>query len=1075
MRTYIRLSLLFAIGCVGYLRAQNLILVSGNGQVVQSQFESGLLVVEATNASGSPAPGVAVSWKITAGAGTLVRPVNTTDANGQASVTFLATDVPPGDSFFASTVTASAASGSVSFVVTTSSSRPPNGGAPPLVQLVSPPQNNLNLSGPSGGTIAGGVVVRVFAQSGPQTGVPVPNVSVRIANNLDQTSASPAACNGPGGVVLTNSNGTATCDLVISGAAGSYQLTAVVGEYQDTTPFTLTVTPGVSCSYSLSSNSQTFPSSGGSGTVNIIAPAGCGWTAISNAGFITVTSGASGTGNGVVGFSVATNTGAMRSGTLTIAGQTYTVNQNSGTPGSIAINTPPVLAPGNVGSSYAVTLSATGGKPPYIWSLSGALPPGLLLSASQGLISGTPTSPGTFGFSLTVTDSASVSQSQNFSILISPASTSGITITNTSFPPGVVGQAYQQLLTSSGGCSTPFEPSPAFRVSGGSLPPGLNVQTNLDLSRSIAGTPVSNGTSNFTLTATDDCGDSASANFSITIGGSAGSAQMTASPTSLSFTVQAGASNIPAAQAITLSSTTSAVLNYTATATTQGGGSWLAIQGASTGATPGSITVGLVNFNSLSPGSYTGSITINSQASNTPVVLPVTLTVLLVPTLTVNPTSFTINQVGSNGITVARQTIVVSSSPQVSYKATATTQSGGPWLSVDSSTAQGTTPGLITAIINGAGLAAGTYVGTVSITPLGGAPQTVTITLVVAAPAVIVATPAPLSFTAQQDGSLPGSQMLSLTSTGSQLDLTVGASTQSGGSWLSVSPSSVTTPASVSVSVNPAGLAPASYQGTLNISASDASVAPLTVAVTLTVSKPAPEVGGITNAASFAPGPVAPGEFVTIFGTSIGPSTPVSLQLTPSGTVDTILGGTEVFFDNIAAPVIYSSANQVSVIVPYEVARRVNTALKVEYQGIASITQMVRVIDSSPAIFVADATGQGAILNQDGSANSVKNGAAPGSVVSIFATGEGQTDPDGMDGVINAKVLPVPKPVLPVTVEINGEIAEVTYAGGAPGEVAGMLQVNARVPANVPHGMAVPVTITVGAATSQAGVTVAIK
>lgn len=182
-----------------------------------------------------------------------------------------------------------------------------------------------------------------------------------------------------------------------------------------------------------------------------------------------------------------------------------------------------------------------------------------------------------------------------------------------------------------------------------------------------------------------------------------------------------------------------------------------------------------------------------------------------------------------------------------------------------------------------------------------------------------------------------------------------------------------------------------------------------------------------------------------------------------------------MFFDNIAAPVIYSSATQVSVIVPYEVARRVNTALKVEYQGIASLTQMVRVIDSSPAIFVADASGQGAILNQDSSANSVKNGAAAGSVISIFATGEGQTDPDGMDGVINAKTLPVPKPVLPVTVEINGEIAEVTYAGGAPGEVAGMLQVNARIPADVPHGMAVPVTITVGAATSQAGVTVAIK
>jgi uncharacterized protein (TIGR03437 family) len=485
--------------------------------------------------------------------------------------------------------------------------------------------------------------------------------------------------------------------------------------------------------------------------------------------------------------------------------------------------------------------------------------------------------------------------------------------------------------------------------------------------------------------------------------------------------------------------------------------------------------VGVVNFANLTPGPYTGSITISSQASNSPVVVTVNLTVLLVPALTVNPSSFTVGQVGSSGITITRQTIVVSSTPSVSYTATAATQSGGSWLSVDSSTAQGTTPGLVTAIVNGAGLAAGSYTGAISITPLGGTPQMVMVTLNVAAPAVIVAMPAPLSFTFEPGGSLPASQTLSLGSTGAQLNLTIGASTESGGTWLAVGSPTVTTPANTSVSVNPAGLATGSYQGTLNISASDAAVAPLTVMVMLTVTKPAPEVGAITNAASFAPGPVAPGEFVTIFGTSLGPTTPANLALTASGTVDTILGGTQVFFDNTAAPVIYTSATQVSVIVPYEVARKVGTTLKVEYLGIASLTEQVRVIDSSPGIFVANASGQGAILNQDGSPNSAQNPAAAGSVVSIYATGEGETDPLGMDGVINANALPLPKPTLPVTVQINGETAEVTYYGGAPGEVAGMLQVNARIPADVPTGAAVPVTITVGAATSQAGVTLAVK
>jgi uncharacterized protein (TIGR03437 family) len=456
--------------------------------------------------------------------------------------------------------------------------------------------------------------------------------------------------------------------------------------------------------------------------------------------------------------------------------------------------------------------------------------------------------------------------------------------------------------------------------------------------------------------------------------------------------------------------------------------------------------------------------------------VPVNLTVLTAPNLTATPASISVSQIQSTISTPVQRAFVVTSSVPVNFTAVATTQNGGSaWLSVNP--AQGATPpGAVTATINGGGLAVGTYVGNIAITPAGGGtPVNVAVSLVVTPPAVIVATPVPLSFTYQEGTALPASQTLALNSTGAQLSLTIGTSTLSGGSWLSVSPVSVATPSTIAVSVNPAGLTPASYQGSLNISASDASVAPLVVPVMLIVTKPAPEIGSITNAASFAPGPVAPGEFVTIFGTSLGPSTPANLLLTPSGTVDTILAGTQVFFDNIAAPVIYTSGTQVSVIVPYEIARDTSATLKVEYQGIASLSQTVRVIDSSPGIFVANSSGQGAVLNQNGSPNSAQNPAAVGSVVSIFATGEGQTQPAGTDGVINALTLPLPKPALSVSALINGQTAEVLYAGAAPGEVAGMLQVNVRIPANVPSGASVPVTITVGDATSQAGVTVAVK
>lgn len=83
------------------------------------------------------------------------------------------------------------------------------------------------------------------------------------------------------------------------------------------------------CSYSIAPTSQNAGAAAGTGTVNVTTTAACAWTAASNATWLSVTSGVAGTGNGTVGFSVAANTGAARSGTLTIANQTFTVNQSA--------------------------------------------------------------------------------------------------------------------------------------------------------------------------------------------------------------------------------------------------------------------------------------------------------------------------------------------------------------------------------------------------------------------------------------------------------------------------------------------------------------------------------------------------------------------------------------------------------------------------------------------------------------------------------------------------------------------------------------------------------------------------
>jgi uncharacterized protein (TIGR03437 family) len=231
---------------------------------------------------------------------------------------------------------------------------------------------------------------------------------------------------------------------------------------------------------------------------------------------------------------------------------------------------------------------------------------------------------------------------------------------------------------------------------------------------------------------------------------------------------------------------------------------------------------------------------------------------------------------------------------------------------------------------------------------------------------------------------------------------------------------------------------------------------------------------GLTGAAGYVPGGIAPGEIIAIFGSAMGPDTLAPLQLNASGQVATTLAGTRVLFDGIAAPVIYTWNKQLSVVVPYSVAPKASVAVVVEYAGIASPPVTMLVTSSAPGIFTANGsgTGQGAILNQDGTLNSAANPAPKGSVVVIFATGEGQTNPGGVDGKLAA--VPLPAPLLPVNVDIGAAAADVLYAGAAPTLVAGVLQVNVRVPATAPSGSAL-ILLRIGNATSQPGVTLAIQ
>jgi uncharacterized protein (TIGR03437 family) len=171
---------------------------------------------------------------------------------------------------------------------------------------------------------------------------------------------------------------------------------------------------------------------------------------------------------------------------------------------------------------------------------------------------------------------------------------------------------------------------------------------------------------------------------------------------------------------------------------------------------------------------------------------------------------------------------------------------------------------------------------------------------------------------------------------------------------------------------------------------------------------------------------------------------------------------------------LYVSATQLGAVVPYGVSGKNSVQVSVSVNGELSNSLALNVAAAAPGIFTQDASGSGAgaILNQDSGLNTAAQPADRGSVVSIYATGGGFLIPSLLDGTIVSNVLG--KPVGAVTVSIGNEDAEVLYAGAAPGLISGMLQINARVPADLSSGFA-SVVVRVGGAASQGGVSLAVR
>jgi uncharacterized protein (TIGR03437 family) len=239
-------------------------------------------------------------------------------------------------------------------------------------------------------------------------------------------------------------------------------------------------------------------------------------------------------------------------------------------------------------------------------------------------------------------------------------------------------------------------------------------------------------------------------------------------------------------------------------------------------------------------------------------------------------------------------------------------------------------------------------------------------------------------------------------------------------------------------------------------------------------------ISAVANAAGYGTGPHAPGEIVVLAGTGFAsPGTSASLTLDTAGKVATTLAGAQVLFNDVPAPLIYVGSTQINAIVPYETAGLTSATVVVKLQSNASSAFPISMTSANPALFTANSSGsgQGAILNQDSVPNAAGTPAAPGSVVTLYLTGEGQTSPGGVTGKITtiSPAPPItPKPVLTVEVFIGDQPANILFSGEAPDAVSGLLQLNVEIPKEAPSGN-LPVRVVIGGKSSPAGVTVSVK
>jgi len=742
------------------------------------------------------------------------------------------------------------------------------------------------------------------------------------------------------------------------------------------------------------------------------------------------------------------SSGGLLSGTPTTAGDgdvTAQVTDSSGnvafqalslsvTPAKMQILTLSPLAAAEVSLAYSVAFQSSSTARPLVWSASGPLPPGMTFN-STGLLSGTPTGPGDFLFTVQATDSTGVTTSAGYEVLVRPfgpdlvASSGGLSFTGVSAATAPPAQTVSVISTTHD--SIPFSASAdapwITAVASGTTPGRVDV--------SVDQTGLTAGSYSGTITVSSPNRATLSIKVGLTVSGAP--AILQASPLALDFFSDGTVA--PASQNIYVHNRGPGDLSFTVSTDVP----WLSAAPASGIVSPSAdaILAAIVNIQqSLAPGAYAGNIEIDS--ANGTVRIPVSLLISSKPKLVLSDTGILLRARQGNGVSgPTPESFTVSGSNNSAVSFTTQQIGGAGWLQV----LNNAPPGTVQFTTSSAGLDAGAYYGLIRVTSpqVFNSPQdfVVVLNVVDAASAPVPNTfPSGLLFTSS------GNQNVTVySSTDQTAPYQVAVSTDDGAGWLSASPVagtlSTTTPAQLTISANGANLKPGIYKGSVQMSISNLEVR--TVNVTFVVLNSAQAAGMIAALADTPQVSCTPANLVVTPTTLAGNfSTPaawprtVAVQLTDDCGNSVSNGQVVAEFSNGDAPLSLNlSSSNAAVYSATWTPSHAADQLTVTAQATASGLQ-----PASAQILGAVSDTVAPVLANNGILHNLypQPGAplAPGTIVQIFGS--------AMAATTSSTGIPLPLVLNGTSVLIGGELAPLYYVSSG--------QINAQIPVDLVPG-----------------------